>query len=201
MVHEAVTALPSSLVVGVALGLVGTGLVAGVFVLAGRYFPDSPPERSPRTGESRRRREFRTYLAAIDEPFAEDHFVAGQHVAFFLPKRDVAITFDARAYYRIRRTEVEPVLVEHEVPGTLLGARLPFDVPDVDFGPASADLQDPTHSAFSELGVPVDATLGEVKRAYRRRIKEVHPDQGGSEEAFRRVREAYTTAIKHVGGS
>ncbi|MHB9285745.1 J domain-containing protein [Halobacteriales archaeon Cl-PHB] len=198
MTVEAFTALPTSLLVGLAIGLLGTGLVASIFLLADRLLPDRPLERAPRTGESRRRAEFRAYLQAIDEPFAEDHFVEGQHVAFYLPQRDVAITFDARAYYRIARSSTTPVLVEHEMPGSVLGARLPFDVPEIDFGPTGADRQDPTVAAFRELGVPADATLREIKRAYRRRVKEVHPDQGGSEDAFRRLREAYTTATAHA---
>jgi len=195
---EALSAVPTSLLVGLAIGILGTGLVGGVFLLADRLLPNRPPERAPRSGESRRRAEFRAYLQAIDEPFAEDHFVEGQHVAFYLPKRDVAITFDARAYYRIARSETNPVLVEHEMPGSVLGARLPFEVPDVEFGPPLSRRRDPTIAAFRELGVPIDATLREIKRAYRRRVKEVHPDQGGSEDAFRRLREAYTTATDHA---
>jgi curved DNA-binding protein CbpA len=42
------------------------------------------------------------------------------------------------------------------------------------------------------LGVSVDADEGTVKRAYRNRIKDVHPDaEGGDEEAFKRVQRAY----------
>jgi curved DNA-binding protein CbpA len=46
-------------------------------------------------------------------------------------------------------------------------------------------------SPFEVLGVDSDAGPREVHRAYRRRVKETHPDQGGSAEAFQRVREAY----------
>lgn len=41
------------------------------------------------------------------------------------------------------------------------------------------------------LGVDASASPAEIERAYRERVKEVHPDQGGDEEAFKRVREAY----------
>ena len=59
---------------------------------------------------------------------------------------------------------------------------------------------DPVGDAFDELGVSRDADLDAVKGAYRERVKETHPDQGGDEESFRRVREAYATARNHVDG-
>ena len=59
---------------------------------------------------------------------------------------------------------------------------------------------DPVGDAFDELGVSRDADLDAVKGAYRERVKETHPDQGGDEESFRRVREAYATARNHADG-
>ncbi|MFB6206872.1 MAG: ferredoxin Fer [Haloglomus sp.] len=46
-------------------------------------------------------------------------------------------------------------------------------------------------SPFEILGVEPDADDGAVVDAYRERVKETHPDQGGSIEAFRAVQEAY----------
>jgi len=195
---EVLAGLPSWLVTGVLLGLVGTVVVAGAFLAAERLIPGRQPPRQRRSGESRRRIEFREYLDAIEEPYAEDHFVEGQHVAFYLPRRDVAITFDPKAYYRIERSETVPILVEHEMPGSALGSRLPFEVPEVDFGTPAQSGIDPVRAAFAELGVPVSASVDEVKRAYRRKIKDVHPDQGGDEDEFKRVREAYTLAKQHA---
>ena len=157
--------LPSWLVGGVLLGVAGSVLVAVAFLTANRLFPgrerdpDSGHRGSRRSGESRRRREVREYLDAIDEPYAEDHPIEGQAVAFYLTRRD------------------------------------PFETPDLE-----PETDEPTapKAAFAELGVTPGATLDEVNRAYRRRVKEVHPDQGGDEEAFRRVREAYTTAKQHA---
>ncbi|QAU12546.1 J domain-containing protein [Halorubrum sp. BOL3-1] len=57
---------------------------------------------------------------------------------------------------------------------------------------------DAVDDAFDELGVSRDADLDAVKGAYRERAKETHPDQGGDEASFRRVREAYATASNHV---
>jgi hypothetical protein len=45
--------------------------------------------------------------------------------------------------------------------------------------------------ALATLGLDDDAGDDEVRRAYRDRVKEVHPDRGGDEEAFKRVTRAY----------
>ena len=46
-------------------------------------------------------------------------------------------------------------------------------------------------SPFEVLGVEPDADQREIERAYRDRIKEAHPDHGGSQREFKRVRAAY----------
>lgn len=45
--------------------------------------------------------------------------------------------------------------------------------------------------AYRTLGLEADASQAAVKRAYRERVKDVHPDSGGDEETFKRVTEAY----------
>ena len=45
---------------------------------------------------------------------------------------------------------------------------------------------------YDVLGVSVAATLGEIKAAYWRRAKNVHPDSGGSPNEFLEVNLAYT---------
>jgi len=197
------SALPEWLVFGLLLGVAGSLAVAVLFVVADRLFPAKRQPRQRRDGgQERRQAEIRDYLGAIGEPFAENHYVCGQHVAFYLPKRDVAITFDARAYYRIERSATRPVLVEHEMPGAALGQRLPFETPDVSVGPdtgsGASGHVDPAREAFAELGLARSATEAEVRSAYRDRVKQVHPDHGGDEEEFKRVREAYTLAKQHA---
>ena len=50
--------------------------------------------------------------------------------------------------------------------------------------------------AYRRLDLENGADESEVKRAYRRKVKEVHPDRGGDEAAFRRVTEAYETLVE-----
>ena len=47
------------------------------------------------------------------------------------------------------------------------------------------------HSLYDTLGVGKDADPEEVKRAYRRRAKQTHPDAGGKTEEFQAVAAAY----------
>ncbi|HQY63799.1 MAG TPA: J domain-containing protein [Polyangiaceae bacterium] len=49
-------------------------------------------------------------------------------------------------------------------------------------------------SVWETLGVPPSASEEEVKRAYRQRALETHPDRGGDAEAFRAVQRAYEVA-------
>jgi hypothetical protein len=71
-------------------------------------------------------------------------------------------------------------------------------VGDVD-GPGESDAT--LAEARRVLGVEADADEAAVRRAYRERVKEVHPDTpGGSASAFMRVREAYERLRAHRGG-
>ena len=194
---EWLSLLPPWLVVGVVLGLASSLVAAGVFVVGDRLFPADTSSSGPRVdGVGRRRAEIRDYLDAVGETYVEDHPVHGESVAFFLPDRDVAITFDARAYFRIERAGTFAVLCEHEMPGSQLGRRLPFEVP-TDRLP-DADLDAPVAAAFDHLRLPPTASTDEVRSAYRDRVKEVHPDHGGDPEEFKRLREAYATAREHL---
>ncbi|WP_158058925.1 J domain-containing protein [Halorussus halophilus] len=189
--------MPEWLVVGLWLSAAVGVLIGVIFVAGSRLYP-TVSRSGPRTsGQGRRRVEIREYLSAIGEEFAEDHFVEGQHVAFYLPKRDVAITFDARAYFRIERSPTFAVLVEHEMPGIHLGDRLPFETPDVEDDEEENTI-DPAKAAFAVLGVPQNSSVAEIRRAYREKVKEVHPDHGGDREDFQQVREAYTAAKKRA---
>lgn len=51
---------------------------------------------------------------------------------------------------------------------------------------------------FAVLGLSPGATVADVKAAYRERVKQYHPDQGGSVENFLRVQEAYEHLLTEV---
>ncbi|WP_232701168.1 J domain-containing protein [Halobacterium wangiae] len=191
--------LPEWLALGLLIAGAASVVAAVLFVVGERLYPTEPvnPARE-RSGEWKRRREIREYLRAIDEPFAEEHVVAGTTVAFYLPRRNVAITFDAPDYFRLRNSGTYTVLAEHEMPGSHLGGRLPFETPDREelFGDPETEAADAdsVRAAFATLGLSPSASEDEVKAAYRERIKEVHPDHGGDRETFEAVREAYAAA-------
>lgn len=196
-------ALPPWLLAGLALGALASVVVAGAFVVGGRLLSDpsrqgSSGDRDDGDGSERRRDEIRAYLRAIDEPFVENRGLADRRVAFYLPDRDVAISFDPKLYFRLESAGHRAVLYEHELPGRALGRRLPFETPAVGGAEAAADVPAPVADAFAELGLAPDATAEEVRSAYRERVKQVHPDQGGDRESFKRVREAYATARTHA---
>ena len=195
---EASIALPVWLLAGLALGAAVAGLFAGVFAAGERLFPSREPSTAGPgiSGDSRRRREIRAFLRAADERFTEEYELGTTTVEFYLPERDVAITFDAQAYFHLEATDTFVVLCEHEMPGAALGRRLPFEIEEgtVIGNPAT----DPVDAAFAALGVSRSADADAVKSAYREQVKEVHPDQGGDEEAFKQLREAYTTAKNHA---
>jgi len=46
-------------------------------------------------------------------------------------------------------------------------------------------------SPYDILGIDRDADDQEIQQAYRQRVKETHPDQGGSAREFQRVKAAY----------
>ncbi|PSP95320.1 molecular chaperone DnaJ [Halobacteriales archaeon QS_1_68_44] len=67
------------------------------------------------------------------------------------------------------------------------GRRRPWGQTASDLSPAEA---------YRRLDLENGADESEVRRAYRRKVKEVHPDRGGDEEAFKRVTEAYETLVE-----
>lgn len=188
------------LVAGLLLGGALSIAVGMAFVVGQRLFPDRRQETAARIGgEERRRTDVRAYLEGIGETYVEGHRVAGQSVAFYLPDRDVAITFDVRVYFRVRRTETVAILYEHEMPPHHLAARFPFDVPT--WTPAETAESTPgasVRAAFAALDLPVGVDAERIEAAYRDRVKESHPDHGGDEAEFKRIREAYAIATEHA---
>ena len=204
MLAQTLADLPGWLSRGVALGVGVTIVAAGLFWAGNRHLraPRSVPSRTQ--GDAKRLAEIRAYLGQLDQPVLERHPLAGGEVAFYLPESDVAIIFDPRTFYRVERTSTHAILLEHEVPIRTLGRRLPFETPE----PASSaedrrtghrpprgqdEKTNEYTRALSVLSASEDASERAIRRAYRARVKEVHPDHGGTIQEFRRVQEAYTT--------
>lgn len=53
-------------------------------------------------------------------------------------------------------------------------------------------------SVWEILGVTRDASLDELRAAYRRKVLETHPDQGGDAEELKRVLRAYEEAERRL---
>lgn len=60
-------------------------------------------------------------------------------------------------------------------------------------------LKRPRYNPFDVLGISVSAPEEEVKRAYREKAKEHHPDKGGDKEQFIRLQLAYEMIKKLKG--
>ncbi|MFP8955674.1 J domain-containing protein [Natrialbaceae archaeon A-CW3] len=222
-------AIPPAVLAGLILGGAFSLVATAIFVVGNRVFPDSygpGPRPGPGTGtgpstngnrngngnenwntnryssEGRRRGEIRSYLQSIGERYNEGYQLPETDVtvAFYLPDRDVAVTFVAEEFFTLQRTtDTYVILVEHEMPGVHLGDRLPFEVPEPEPEPArETDPQVRLRRAYETLGLSSEADRKAARAAYRERIKQVHPDHGGDKASFRRVQEAYATVSEHA---
>lgn len=132
----------------------------------------SPPVRSPFLKPDASNGGARSH----EEALAEACQVAGRELVLIEPHW-------ARAWSRVLRGQ-EPWL------GNASGPRVSSTRP-----PAPDEQR---ASLWSVLGVGPDASAEEVKRAYRKRALEAHPDRGGDPEVFRRVQRAYEQALVRV---
>ena len=225
--------VPDWFLLGLLLGAAFTVIVATAFLVGELLVDDSTTgsDGDHVDGERLRNERIRRYLEAIDERYVEGHGIEGHDVAFFLPDRGVAVTFDPRAFFALADTDVRAILCEDEMPAEHLGSRLPFETPSSGlqsersskirserFSGVGAERSSETRSerfaaghpgsssgvpsapewAFRELGVSPTVETQRIRSAYRKRVKDVHPDHGGDEEAFMRLQEAYLRAKEHA---
>jgi curved DNA-binding protein CbpA len=61
-------------------------------------------------------------------------------------------------------------------------------------GRARSSSRSPSLSVWDVLGIAPDASIDDIKLAFRRRAFETHPDRGGTDEAFRSVVDAHAKA-------
>lgn len=112
-----------------------------------------------------------------EEALAEAQRVAGRHLVVIEP-------YWARAWNRVLRGEGAPPLPTQRTAA-----------------PERPRAVDPTQraSSWAVLGLEAGATIDEVKRAFRKRALETHPDQGGDSDEFRAVRRAYERLAAKLG--
>ncbi len=96
------------------------------------------------------------------------------------------------AYSRLRDNAREVYLWVHE---TRMRGNRAVETGESEFAAARLPSGDEdavvaAEPAHAVLNVEPDASDDEVRRAFRDAVKEAHPDQGGSREEFRRVKEA-----------
>lgn len=131
----------------------------------GRYFWAAWWTGAPRVSPFRKPDAANGGAKSESEARAEAERVAGRHLTPIEP-------YWARAFTRVLRGESPP---PRKDPGARSVARV--------IGP-------PT-SMHAVLGVAPGASSAEIRAAYKRRALATHPDQGGSDEAFRAVQHAY----------
>ena len=200
MLIEPLTPLPGWLVLGVGLGAVASLLVGAVFYFGDRLFPATDHGEHYRRvdGTLRRHAEVRSYLNAIGEEFVENAEIQEYTVAFYLPDRDVVVTFDPRVFFGLEAAPTYVVLCEDEMPIAQLGRRLPFEVDEPEQSQRQGPVDRSVTNAFDELGLDAGASADEVRSAYRSLAKEAHPDRGGTEAEFKQLQDAYTTAKEYA---
>ena len=62
-------------------------------------------------------------------------------------------------------------------------------------------MDDRSPDPFAVLSLPYSATPDDVRRAFRQRARETHPDRGGSADAFLRVRQAHDALVTDLDGA
>jgi hypothetical protein len=67
------------------------------------------------------------------------------------------------------------------------------------YGTTKADVSGLVPACIAHLGLPWPCTVQDVRQAFRAKVKTVHPDTGGSNEAFQALHSAYKEALALVG--
>lgn len=117
-----------------------------------------------------------------EEALAEAERVAGRRLVLVEP-------WWAHAWNRVLRGEAPPPRPQPRAERPRASAP-----PERARGPARA-------SPWAVLGVAPGATADEVKRAFRARAFETHPDRGGDHDAFLDVRRAYEQLAGKLTGA
>ena len=139
------------------------------FIEALVALPNRPPPAASSQGE--KREEWGDIFALIGARLAEAEKACGARL----------VEIDgswARAYARVLRGEPA------------------FPTADADQGGPKVRKPKAERSIWEVLDLAPDATVAEVKRAYRKKALETHPDRGGDDATFREVQRAYELALE-----
>ncbi|MBL8715198.1 MAG: J domain-containing protein [Myxococcales bacterium] len=109
--------------------------------------------------------------ASVEEALREAEAVAGRTLTIVEPKW-------ARAWNRVLRGM--PPWTTRDFAETKPAPKAPTE----------------NDSLWTVLGVEPTATVADIKRAFRQRALETHPDRGGDAEAFMALRQAYGKALE-----
>ncbi len=71
----------------------------------------------------------------------------------------------------------------------------PFEDPQNDFVEEDDFKPMKRSNSYDVLGIDKDSEDEDIKKAFRKKALETHPDKGGDPEEFRKVREAYECLI------
>lgn len=112
------------------------------------------------------------------EALAEAERIAGRHLVLVEP-------YWARAWNRVLRGEAPPP------PPPPRGTKTESARPPADGAPVSS---------WSVLGLTSGAAMSDVRRAYKQRALETHPDRGGDPATFREVQRAYERLRSRLTG-
>jgi hypothetical protein len=191
MYPQVLATLPGWLSAGLLFGVILTGVIGVVFLIGISRFPSPGPHVAPGSSiTDRRRRALARYLRDAGEQVHTRVTVRDVSVAVYLPMRDVALVFAPYAYFTLRETPTQVILCELEARPAAIARRLPFLTPPHRPGSVRSRSSD----AYAVLGVSTDADAATLRDAYRRRVKDCHPDQGGDPAEFARVQRAYEEA-------
>lgn len=61
--------------------------------------------------------------------------------------------------------------------------------------PDDDDVPEPIDDPYAVLGVHPEASINDVEAAFKRKAKATHPDGGGSDAEFKRIKRAYETIL------
>ena len=81
-----------------------------------------------------------------------------------------------------------------------LAAEHPWPATPLVSSPLPERVEAPVPDALRALGLGPEATVADVRRAFRRHALRAHPDRGGSAEAFRRLLASYEEALALTAG-